>query len=622
MDTTYTMVGTPVQGQPSFAYYTTNDSQSRQQHFTSHPSEMQAFYGQMQPYPQQQQQTCMPDQQSIYAAQPMLNMHQMATANAFRGALSMTPIVSPQPTHLKPTIIVQQDSPMLMPLDTRFVSSDYYAFPSTPPLSTSGSTISSPPSSGRSLHTPINDCFFSFEKVEGVKEGCESDVHSELLANADWSRSDSPPLTPVFIHPPSLTASQSSDLLSAHSSCPSLSPSPSPVSSTFIAPPHSGLSVEPSGTDFCDPRQLTVESSVDSSTELPPLPTLSCNEEEPKVVLGSATVTLPVHESLSPAYTSSTEDPLGSLPTFDSFTDLDSEDEFVNNLVDFHPGGNPYFLGDKRQRLGSYLLEEDEFLSDRSFDDLDDHEAFAHSGLPSLEPSELISVQGDVAEVSEEMRSKKRTTSRRTLKRTNSSDSSSESLATSGKRTQASANGRSGHSEATSSSAQQSTTPSRQNSTANASSSSEAPSAPVSVNRRGRKQSLTDDPSKTFVCTLCSRRFRRQEHLKRHYRSLHTQDKPFECHECGKKFSRSDNLAQHARTHGGGSIVMGVIDTNASLQASYEEREPRLLGAALYEAANAAANKSTTSDSSDGTISDTSSVEGRPIKKRRREDHA
>jgi len=52
--------------------------------------------------------------------------------------------------------------------------------------------------------------------------------------------------------------------------------------------------------------------------------------------------------------------------------------------------------------------------------------------------------------------------------------------------------------------------------------------ATAPVSRRGRKQSLTDDPSKTFVCTLCSRRFRRQEHLKRHYRSLHTQDKPFE----------------------------------------------------------------------------------------------
>merc|ERR1711988_2091556 len=81
----------------------------------------------------------------------------------------------------------------------------------------------------------------------------------------------------------------------------------------------------------------------------------------------------------------------------------------------------------------------------------------------------------------------------------------------------------------------------------------------TSTNRRGRKQSLTEDPSKTFVCTLCSRRFRRQEHLKRHYRSLHTHEKPFECTDCGKKFSRSDNLSQHQRTHGAGTVVMGVL---------------------------------------------------------------
>jgi 5-methylcytosine-specific restriction endonuclease McrA len=94
------------------------------------------------------------------------------------------------------------------------------------------------------------------------------------------------------------------------------------------------------------------------------------------------------------------------------------------------------------------------------------------------------------------------------------------------------------------------------------SSGSEGPGTPLPapVNRRGRKQSLTEDPSKTFVCDLCNRRFRRQEHLKRHYRSLHTQEKPFECNECGKKFSRSDNLAQHARTHAGGAIVMNLIE--------------------------------------------------------------
>lgn len=73
--------------------------------------------------------------------------------------------------------------------------------------------------------------------------------------------------------------------------------------------------------------------------------------------------------------------------------------------------------------------------------------------------------------------------------------------------------------------------------------------APNSVYRRGRKPVSTDDSSKTFMCQHCNRRFRRQEHLKRHFRSLHTREKPFACKQCGKTFSRSDNLAQHARTH-------------------------------------------------------------------------
>lgn len=186
MDSTYTVSPTPVHGQPSFAYY--SDSTSQQQGpYTSQPSDV--------PWFGQSQYGNRGTEQPLYQ-QPMLNMHQMATTNAFRGAaMNMTPIASPQPNHMKPSIIVQQGSPALMPLDTRFLSHDIY-FPSTPPLSSSGSTISSPPSANGTLHTPINDTFFSFEKVEGVKEGCETDVHTELLANQDWSRTDSPPMTP------------------------------------------------------------------------------------------------------------------------------------------------------------------------------------------------------------------------------------------------------------------------------------------------------------------------------------------------------------------------------------------------------------------------------------------
>jgi len=147
--------------------------------------------------------------------------------------------------------------------------------------------------------------------------------------------------------------------------------------------------------------------------------------------------------------------------------------------------------------------------------------------------------------------------------------------------------------------------------------------ATAPVSRRGRKQSLTDDPSKTFVCTLCSRRFRRQEHLKRHYRSLHTQDKPFECADCGKKFSRSDNLAQHARTHGSGAIIMGVLDTRdvAQVTSPFGDRDAGALGAVLYEAAHVAATTSTTSESESNASSESpTATERRSIKKRKRDE--
>lgn len=69
---------------------------------------------------------------------------------------------------------------------------------------------------------------------------------------------------------------------------------------------------------------------------------------------------------------------------------------------------------------------------------------------------------------------------------------------------------------------------------------------------RGRKEDKAadmEDQAKIFVCGYCSRRFKRQEHLKRHFRSLHTSEKPYECPICRKKFSRTDNLNQHLKVH-------------------------------------------------------------------------
>ncbi|KAL3232787.1 Zinc finger protein MSN4 [Nakaseomyces bracarensis] len=58
-----------------------------------------------------------------------------------------------------------------------------------------------------------------------------------------------------------------------------------------------------------------------------------------------------------------------------------------------------------------------------------------------------------------------------------------------------------------------------------------------------------NDFDKPFGCHLCTKAFKRSEHLKRHIRSVHSTERPFACHLCDKKFSRSDNLSQHIKTH-------------------------------------------------------------------------
>jgi hypothetical protein len=185
MEAPYSMHPVPMPGQPAYYFYNPEVDAHQRPHgpFVSPPAEMPSFHAPMPVYP--------PQQQPIFTAHPPL-----APKSAFHPHMNMTPIASPRPTHLRPTIIVQHDSPALMPLDTRFVHADFYGFPSTPPLSSSGSTISSPPSSCGMLQTPVNGSFFPLEKVEGVKEGCESEVLAESLAYPDWSRAESPPLTP------------------------------------------------------------------------------------------------------------------------------------------------------------------------------------------------------------------------------------------------------------------------------------------------------------------------------------------------------------------------------------------------------------------------------------------
>ena len=406
----------------------------------------------------------------------------------------------------------------------------------------------------------------------------------------------------MFIHPPSVSASQSSDLLSINS-CPSLSPSPSPIS-------RSSTTQSTTDFDFCDPRNLFVDtqSSSNIAIDFPPLPTLcSGDDEEHKLILESDLSLIKQESHFSKSFESSATSTLGGLPSFDTFSDLDdSENEFVTDLS--RSESTPY-LGNKRQRLDLISFDDDEFLSEDGFEEFENVDQVASAGLPtppeSRRPSEDTSAKMKTP--------KKRGQNKKQVKKTDI-DADLSDYEPSVKHE--------AHSHATepspehgsavpeSSDARDSITASDSN--AVASSADTAATSVQPVARRGRKQSLTDDPSKTFVCNLCSRRFRRQEHLKRHYRSLHTHDKPFECNECGKKFSRSDNLSQHSRTHGAGAIVMGVLEDGelppTEAGSPIDHNDTGALGAVLFEAAQAAAaNASSSSSSSSNSRRDSTS---------------
>lgn len=582
-------------GQSPFFYYNPDPSPENRQHghFSPHPHGVQN-----QPYQPQSQEAYYPSNMMFNRPSSSSSQGPYSARPAYASQALMTPVASPQPMYQKPTILIQQDSPYLHPLDTDF--SDMRYAPATPPLSSSGSAISSPPSTCDILPTPVNGAFFHGEGLEGVKQGCEEEVFSEILAGGDWTRSASPPMTPVFIQPPSVTCPSQGPYLLSAASCPSLSPSPSPI-------PRSALS--DTENNFCDPRNLTVSST--SSAQFACLPTLcSGDDEEHKLILrGDA------FENKSPSNdpTSAGFIELTGLPTFEPLFELDSEDDFAG-LVQFPPTESTQFHSTKRQRTDLLPLSpEDDGLLSEDFTDFEDDLAAAN-GL--LTPCDTDSFSDDMTSA----RSNKKKLSKKFAKEMDNSESDSEYQ---GKAHTSRGNG--SKSQSGSSSQQQNTTQGQSANSENAIASSSddgAPPATAPTSRRGRKQSLTEDPSKTFVCTLCSRRFRRQEHLKRHYRSLHTHEKPFECTDCGKKFSRSDNLSQHQRTHGTGAVVMGVLDDSdlrRQKEESYDSQDnTNMLGAILYSAAAAVSSSSGSESYSDMDPSPSSS--DKKFRKRKRDE--
>ncbi|KAI1172525.1 hypothetical protein F4777DRAFT_601590 [Nemania sp. FL0916] len=531
--------------QAPFLYYTPDPNPENRQHghFTQHPGFQQIQHQQMYPIVPTLPST------PIYSRPNSSCSQQTIPAKIFATVPSN---VTPQ----RPTSFVPGHAGKLM-LETDLCDSDAFYYPATPPLSTSGSSMGSPAHMQDVLSTPLNPMFSGLDGCEMVK--ADDETASKTLESLDWPGYASPPVTPVYfqhlqvpqtgkgslsanlagdfsvttVHNTACTTptnlsfadSTASFVASASSSpsapCPSLSPSP---------PPHCDQDL-----DFCDPRNLTVGGTTN--------PTLAADFSSSPVALEAFRGEAATKEHALPASFDFTPAACHGLPAFDDLSDFESDDDFdsfVNRVVDL--GDHPAVEG-KRSRSATcsttLSLGNGSFLTDAGFD-YEDTTSCAVTGMASPASSFELDAHTD-----KKLKMSKKD-ARKSVPLMNIAAAGTDSTSTQGQPQE--------------SAKTESINPS--DNATNSSESSEPAAAPLPapVNRRGRKQSLTEDPSKTFVCELCSRRFRRQEHLKRHYRSLHTQDKPFECNECGKKFSRSDNLAQHARTHGSGAIVMSLLD--------------------------------------------------------------
>ncbi|KAL8703783.1 MAG: hypothetical protein Q9201_003048 [Fulgogasparrea decipioides] len=596
-------------GQSPFFYYNPEPG-----HFTPHPradcdgSQVQQFQQQMYPT----------DGMTHGHSQMLYARPSSSGSSAYlppKTATSLqplsTPVASPRPLHQRPAFLCYNDGSPLA-LNTDCSVQDYYVNPSTPPLSVTASAASSPPSICGVLSTPISGGRLPLENLEGVKEGCEGEVQTEILAGGDWARCGSPPLTPA-------AARQHSDLLSLDSACPSLSPSPSPIPRSVVS--------DKSDLDFCDPRDLFVNSANSSfsttTADLPPLPTLSSEaEDEPKIAFGPQLTLTKPEPQLSDSFDALSATTIGSLTSFDTLSDFGSENDFITDLSRPSLPEAVAYQGNKRQRLDLLSFDEEDFLSEDSFEDLEDRDSAVCASLPSPPESRRASETGP-----SKMKPKKRSASKKAAASKVQASTKSETPQDAQAPEDASSPQQTSGQQQSTSAAESHSGSSDTNAVQSSAGTPAASAQPVS--RRGRKQSLTEDPSKQFVCTLCSRRFRRQEHLKRHYRSLHTHDKPFECNECGKKFSRSDNLSQHARTHGTGAVVMGVLEDGemppSEKTQSTEDNETERLGSVLFEAAQAAVAGASSSSSAPTSARDSTSPapsieNARAMKKRKREE--
>jgi len=172
---------TQVMAPAAFFYYSPDPNPENRQHghFTQHPSMQQMPIFPVVPVLPS---TPICSRPGSSCSQPPVQM-----PNSFTSVpAQLTPRASPQPQamHQKPVIVLETE---------QFCDADGVYNPSTPPLSSSGSVISSP-GSCEILATPLNPMFSGLDGFEGAKQ--EVDLQTERFPSYDWTSCASPPMTP------------------------------------------------------------------------------------------------------------------------------------------------------------------------------------------------------------------------------------------------------------------------------------------------------------------------------------------------------------------------------------------------------------------------------------------
>ncbi|VDM31169.1 unnamed protein product [Hydatigera taeniaeformis] len=77
------------------------------------------------------------------------------------------------------------------------------------------------------------------------------------------------------------------------------------------------------------------------------------------------------------------------------------------------------------------------------------------------------------------------------------------------------------------------------------------------------------------ICNTCGRAFVREDKLRRHFRSVHSNERPFICEVCTKAFARKDKLQEHAKHHNKDITFPCTVCTEVFLMRSLLNRHLR-----------------------------------------------